>query len=241
MNEVKIDIIGRGNVGTHLAKALQGKASVNVVNPHAPEEARPEADILLISVSDNAISSVFEKIKDHSGIIAHTSGSTPMEALARENGSYGVLYPLQTFSRDIALDYDKIPFFIEGSDPKTEEILMNVAMLISQHAKIADSTYRKRLHLASVFACNFANHLWALAQGYLEAGGGDFEDIRPLIEETTRKIGKSSPFDCQTGPAARGDSKVLKMQMESLSNYPDMEAIYELMSRSIAEAHNVTI
>ena len=45
-----VAIIGRGNVGTHLARALSGKANVTVVNPHTLAELTGNENIILISV-----------------------------------------------------------------------------------------------------------------------------------------------------------------------------------------------
>ena len=119
----KVDIIGSGNVATHLLKAFSRKTDVNAVNPRTLEGLRPDADFTIISVSDNAIREVAAVLPPIQGILAHTSGSTPIDAVKRGNGRYGVFYPLQTFTKGVELNYSEIPFFIEGSDKKTTDIL----------------------------------------------------------------------------------------------------------------------
>ncbi len=48
---MKINIVGRGNVATHLSLALENKAEVIRVNPRSLEEYSLDADITLIAVS----------------------------------------------------------------------------------------------------------------------------------------------------------------------------------------------
>ncbi|MDE5790025.1 MAG: DUF2520 domain-containing protein [Muribaculaceae bacterium] len=237
MNDRKIiNIIGRGNVGFHLKKAFEGKADVIEVNPHTLGELNPEADLTLISVTDSAIQEVLARLPELKGAVAHTSGSTPIEIFKRSRDqNFGVFYPLQTFSRSKALDYAEIPFYIEASDPYTREKLFQYARLISENVRYADSSQRKRLHIAAVFACNFVNHLWALSDSYLKEGGLNFKDLIPLISETVDKIKVIPPSEAQTGPAVRGDLKMIENHILELGSKDKLINIYRLLSQSILE------
>lgn len=234
----KVDIIGSGNVATHLLKAFSSKTDVNAVNPRTLEGLRPDADFTIISVSDNAIREVAAVLPPIQGILAHTSGSTPIDAVKRENGRYGVFYPLQTFTKGVELNYSEIPFFIEGSDKKTADSLRHLAGIVSERVDTADSAKRKAMHIASVFACNFTNHLWAIAEKILKENGMDFETVRPLLEETLKKTGRLSPFDAQTGPAVRKDSNIIDSHLEALKSNSRLAEIYRLLSDSIIESHS---
>ena len=237
---LKIDIIGRGNVALHLVKAFEGKADTTIVNPRTIEGLRADSDIYLISVTDKAIPEVFSRIKDAEGIIAHTSGSTGISMLEREKGRYGVFYPLQTFSKASKPDYSTIPVFVEASDTTSKESLMEAARLFSGNVKEASSELRGKLHLASVFSCNFVNHLWAIADAYLKENGGDFRDLLPLIDETCRKIHSKTPAECQTGPAIRLDYPTIELQMQKLDSTPESQQIYEALTESIIQMHHKT-
>lgn len=232
---LKVDIIGQGNVAFHLAKALGDKADVESVNSHTLAEKRKDAHITLIAVADSAIEEVASRLGDVRGVVAHTSGSTSAEVLSKFD-EFGVFYPLQTFSRNISLDYDEIPFFTEGNSPQCEELLRRLALLISPTVRHADSGQRKAMHIAAVFACNFANHLWAIADSLLADNGMEFDLLRPLVKETLRKTELHSPAECQTGPAARGDLGIIREHEASLSTMPQIQQIYHLLSESIA--HN---
>ena len=235
---MKINIIGSGNVATHLEKALSGKAAITTVNPRTLSGIDQNADLTLISVTDTAIPSVLTSLtagnRSIKGVVAHTSGSTSINIFSQfpiEN--YGVFYPLQTFSKDKELCYAEIPFFIEGSNINAENVLKICAEMISRNVSFADSIKRKRLHIAAVLSCNFVNHLWALSDEYLKEANLDFLCLIPLIEETLNKVKKIPPLKAQTGPAVRKDEKIIKEHLTALEEYPDIKEIYALMSESI--------
>ena len=232
---MKIAIIGRGNVATHLIKALQPHYPVVPVNPRTLEDFPADADLALISVSDSAIISVAERLNGFKGIVAHTSGSTPMTVLAESVDDYGVFYPLQTFSKDVALDYAELPFFIEGGSERVSEVLRSVASSVSEKVYDDDSDKRRTLHIASVFACNYVNHMLAIADELLKEKSLDISVLRPLIAETIRKVDKVSPRQAQTGPAVRRDQVIIDSHLAMLADNPRLAEIYRLLALSIQE------
>ena len=229
----QIAIIGWGNVATHLATAFQDKAEIYMVDSRKPENFPAEIDTALICVKDDVIAEVASKISGKAKIVAHTSGSVDIKALEGSASHTGVLYPLQTFTKDIALDYSEIPFFIEGSDNYALEKLTGLASLISKKIKTCDSEKRRHLHLASVFACNFSNLLLIKANEILSQTGFEKEDILPLVRMTLKKFEESDPLLAQTGPAKRKDFKVMQRHLEMLEKDPDKQKIYEILSKSI--------
>lgn len=235
---MKIDIIGRGNVATHLYKALRNVSDVMIINPHEPNSGRSECNICIICVSDNVIENIASQLVDHNAIIVHTSGSIPMSVLARDNGSYGVFYPLQTFTKGSELNYTEIPFFIEASDSQTRDTLRKVASTISNRIYDADSEARKRLHLASVFACNYVNHMFYIADEILKKSSFDINVLLPLINQTIDKVTHISPYEAQTGPARRDDSKVIDNHIKMLSDKPKLANIYSSIADSIREVYS---
>ena len=236
----KIDIVGRGNVGSHLAKAFEGKHDVKVIDARTLEALRPDSELYLISVPDRAIREVAlhikEKLPENAPcIVAHTSGTTGMDVLEGMGVNHGVLYPLQTFSKDVPIeDYSHIPFLIEGDGEKTESTLTRIARSVSNTVLRMDSGKRRKLHVAAVFACNFTNHLWALADGYMEREGMDFTLLKPLIAETTRKMMElRHPGEGQTGPAVRRDEETMRKHETMLEKDQAMLELYRKLSESI--------
>lgn len=228
-----IAIVGRGNVATHLFKALEGKADIHMVNPHTLEGMPEHVDIAIISVKDDVVAEMAERIKGRAGIVAHTSGSCPLDCLKGSAPSTGVFYPMQTFTKGVDLDYSEIPFFIEGSDEKTEKKLMDLARLISGNVRKADSIGRRQLHLAAVFACNFTNRMMGIADEILKEHGMDYTVMLPLLKQTMEKLSSIPPGEAQTGPAVRGDMGVMQAHLKMLEDKPELRDIYKLISRNI--------
>ena len=55
----------------------------------------------------------------------------------------------------------------------------------------------------------------------------------PLVRETARKVESMSPLEAQTGPAVRGDRKVIEDHLELLHEYPELANLYRLISTDI--------
>ncbi len=218
-------------------------------------DIRTDADVYIFSVKDDALPSLIEQLSQHlnspSGvggashhpIFLHTAGSVPMSVFPsniqtppRGLGglSYGVLYPMQTFSKDRAVNFREIPCFIEASDNATLGIIKDMASKISDNVVECSSYKRKKLHLAAVFACNMTNHCYRLAEKVLEEEGIDFSLYQPLIQETANKVRELSPRKAQTGPMVRYDKTIMEAQI-ALINDERTRQIYRLMADSIHE------
>ena len=148
--------------------------------------------------------------------------------------NYGVLYPVQTFTMDRIISLENVPVCIEGNNPENNEILEYIGLSISGKVMKMDSDKRKILHLSAVFACNFSNHMYALAEKLLKENDMDFELLKPLILETANKIEYHSPVAGQTGPAVRGDTEIIQDHIGLLANSPELQKIYTFVSNSIA-------
>ena len=148
--------------------------------------------------------------------------------------SYGVLYPMQTFSKDRAVNFRDIPCFIEACDSKTLEIINSLASKVSEHVVEVSSDKRKKLHLAAVFACNMVNHCYRLAEKVLEEEDLDFSLYQPLIQETANKVKELSPRKAQTGPMVRYDRTIMDAQIALIPDERTRQ-IYRLMADSIHE------
>ena len=253
---MKIVIVGSGNVAGHLAKALHEHHQVvqiwslqyenalqlaNAVNAAAIsdlEQVDLNSDLCLIAVKDDAIPAVVQKLSRFKGIVAHTAGSVNVNVFENTFTNYGVFYPLQTFSKNKTVDFSTIPVCLEASNTQTLQVLNTIASGISQTVVEIDSEKRKILHLAAVFACNFTNHLYALAEQLLNDNHLDFALIEPLIKETAQKVENASPISVQTGPAVRHDEKTIKEHEQLLISHPQLLEIYKIISNSIKKTQS---
>lgn len=245
-----IAIVGSGNVAHHLYEALKGKTEVKQVNSRTLQGMPVEPDLILMCVSDDAIAEVAEKLRianinheQSQPILVHTAGSVSMDVLKDKSDKIGVFYPLQTFSKESDLDYSCIPVFIEGNTEEVKEKLREVAELITQDIRYADSATRQRLHLASVFACNFTNAMAIMAEDILKDTGLPFSTLLPLMHQTVKKLDHLEPKASQTGPAKRNDRQVIEHHLEMLEKHGEegvyagnyLKDIYALISDYIQE------
>lgn len=252
---MRIVIIGAGNVATNLAKSMRQKHEIIQIYSHSFANAQTladaigcknatndldaivsDADFYIISVKDDAISSVISSIPDNGALWVHTSGSKPIDLFDGLREHYGVFYPMQSFSKQIEVNFSEVPFFIEGNDSEATSIISDVARSMSHRVYPANSETRRRLHVAAVFSCNFANHLWALADDILSEADLPFDVMIPLIRTTVDKLEKLPPSESQTGPAMRRDFDVISKHLSMLTG--DKHKIYDTMSKSIISYHN---
>jgi predicted short-subunit dehydrogenase-like oxidoreductase (DUF2520 family) len=254
MGITSVSIIGSGNVATHLAKILRNTGFVirniysrnfnNATQLANEVEAAPVSnikdllpvDIVIICVSDSAIEQVCNQITLNQALIVHTSGSTSIDIL-RNHKNYGVFYPFQTFSKNTQIDFSKVPVFIEANTSDNEEKLTSVASKISSSVKKLTTENRLKLHLAAVFANNFANHMFSIAHDIITEANLPFEILNHLIHETTSKaISSGNPSEVQTGPAVRNNTNIMELHKEILANKPLYQKIYTFVSSSIIES-----
>lgn len=258
-NRPTVAIIGAGNVATHLAMALAKTADVvQIVSRHGhtarqlAEHIGPRcshsgniddltavADFYIIAAHDDAIAEIAESTPDYPGIWAHTSGSVSAEVFSGNKSSFGVFYPLQTFSRELEVDVRRVPFFIEGNSDESALALRALALRIADNVMNADSERRRLLHVAAVFACNFVNLMWMEADTLLRRDGLDIRFLMPLIETTLNKLHTLPPREAMTGPGRRGDIDVIHSHESMLSGRS--RDIYRLLSDTILETYHSPI
>ena len=192
---------------------------------------RHEADGL---VEDGAVNALRKAKKgEHERVFLHTAGSMPLSVFKGMAQHYGVLYPMQTFSKQREVDFSIIPCFVEANDEFAQKQIEGLAREISGRVYQLSSEDRKYLHLSAVFACNFANHCYAISQELLEEHGIPFDVMLPLINETAAKVHEMKPKNAQTGPAVRYDENVIGKQSKLLENHPHFKKVYDSMSKSI--------
>lgn len=233
---MRIVVIGTGRLASNLVPALQKVGhEVRVVNSRTLEGLPNEADAFVIAVKDDALESVARRVVRgrEEQVFFHTAGSMPLSVFKGIARHYGVFYPMQSFSKERQVDFADVPIFLEGCDDKAIQTAHAIAESISRKVYELTTAERRYLHLAAVFACNFANHCYALSAKVLEQHGLPFDVMLPLIDETARKVHTMHPVPAQTGPAIRWDENVMSAQKALLDNEPEMQKIYELMSNSI--------
>ncbi|MBR0259597.1 MAG: DUF2520 domain-containing protein [Prevotella sp.] len=233
---MRIVLIGTGRLGTNLAPALRDAGhEVTVVRGRALDDLPSEADAFIIAVKDDVLGDVIARATEgrENQLFLHTAGSMPMSVFEGRCRHYGVFYPMQTFSKETLVPFADIPLFLEADCEQTMATLQSLAESLSHSVYQLSSADRKYLHLAAVFACNFANHCMALSADVLAHIGIPFDVMMPLVDQTVRKLHSIPPAEAQTGPAVRYDENVIRRQHDLLADNPEMQRIYDLLTESI--------
>ncbi|MBC2840393.1 Rossmann-like and DUF2520 domain-containing protein [Robiginitalea sp. SC105] len=253
---IRVVLIGSGNLAYHLSRALAGAQGVALQQICARHPERldgfpssiprvgldapaMEADIILLAVSDRAIGEVAAGVKNRDALIVHCSGAQPLETLGN-SARQGVFYPLQTFTRGRALDFNEIPVLIEAGSDRDLKLLADLAGCLGMPSREADSQARLKLHLAAVFVNNFTNHMVYLGEQTCKEAGLDPAVLQPLLLETISKLGELPARDAQTGPARRGDQATLDKHRKLLKGHAGSE-IYEVITQSIQSTYETEL
>ena len=179
-------------------------------------------DFFMRRVNDAAISSIVNLIPRNQAW-AHTSGSIGLEDLSGDKK--GVFYPLQTFSLGRSIDFSKIYFCLESNSQEMLSEMDELASKLSSKRVEMNAEKRKSLHLAAVFACNFSNSLYEIAEELLAKDNLDFDMLRPLIVETALKVSELSPREAQTRLAQPEDREIIERQLHSLKKQPELQEL----------------
>ena len=250
---IKIVLIGAGNLAINLGLALH-EAGHEIVQVYsrtvrsAKEAAKllrtvstnklkklADADLYIVALKDSVLQDVIPALcegrKDK--LFVHTSGCLPMDIFKDYAYNYGVLYPLQTFSKEKRVDFSHIPCLVEGCNRWATNLLKALCRSISDDVRPITSEDRRYIHLAAVFCSNFSNLCYSMANEVLQQRHLRFNMLLPLIDETAAKVHVLPPRQAQTGPAVRFDENVMDMHLDLLDENTDFQEIYLKMSEQI--------
>jgi predicted short-subunit dehydrogenase-like oxidoreductase (DUF2520 family) len=247
--QLKIGIVGSGNVAFQLTKAL----ITGGIQPHLCFARNPISgnefsqtygiplvpsvhalnglDLIFACVSDDALEDLLPTLSELCPVVS-TSGTVDVLSLKHQH-ALGVFYPLQSFTKNKTEDFSKVPIFIEASSAVLNETLSEIAHKLSQTVVQMDATQRKKLHIAAVFINNFTNHLLDLMQDFSSENQLDFQWFAPLLDETIRKGLEGQAFMMQTGPAKRNDQATIQAHEAQLEE--PLLSIYRTMTTSIQQ------
>ncbi|MEG0518348.1 MAG: F420-dependent NADP oxidoreductase [Bacteroidales bacterium] len=257
-----ISFIGAGNVAFRLSIALQiaghtikcicnrniekAEQIVRAIRRHKGTAVAtsdftqiPASDIIIIAVSDSAISNVVKQLNNRNNtLIVHTSGASPLSLLKDAGLSrYGVFYPLMTLSRNKDLDSKMIPFLLEASGKAEEKLLIDLVGSLKAEYRICNSQKRLQMHTAAVFSTNFINYMLSLSY---DISYPDFTFLLPCAIETVRKAFLNTPSVSQTGPAIRADQATIEKHLQLLKekDFDKQYEVYQLLTKQIMEKYS---
>ena len=249
---ITVVLLGAGNVAFHLFKALKNAKNIEVIQWYNRSTQNiyqfqnetdicdnindlKDADLYIIAVSDDTIAKISKELPFENKLVVHTSGSVNVYDMDKKNRR-GVFYPLQTFSKDVEIDFKDVPICIEVLNKSDAPFLKSIAQSINSPFYKINTEQRQTLHLAAVFVNNFSNQLYRIAHEISDIKSIDFNILKPLISETANKVQHVSPYLAQTGPAIRNDKKTINRHLKALEKDIHKD-IYKLLTKSIKETH----
>ncbi|MGB5321139.1 Rossmann-like and DUF2520 domain-containing protein [Lutimonas sp.] len=247
---IKVVLLGSGNVAYHLALALKSAEQVELIQRYSRNgnndaffdatlpcsndlQDLKKADIYLLAIKDDNIGSFSKELQHLKGLVVHTSGSVPMKTL-HSGLRRGVVYPVQTFTINQAIEFKKVPLVIEAETKDDLQLLQTFAGSLSEQVFELNSNEREKLHVSAVFANNFSNYMFACADALCKEFNLPFDVLRPIILETGKKIQTMDPLEAQTGPARRNDQVIIEKHIGMLQG--EKKEIYTLLSNAITKA-----
>ncbi len=252
-----ITFVGAGNVAYHLVKgffnagytikqvysrqmdhAVNLAQLVNAEPIDQLEEIDEQVDVIMVAINDEALQNLRNEWQTKNNpLVGHTSGSVEASVLQNCSNQHGVFYPLQTFSKERALDLSRVPFCIQANNDENREALFRLGKAFGAKCYTVDDEARKNLHLAATMVNNFGNQLLTMAAEKLKDQDLPFDMLQALGEETVAKAFDLGPENAQTGPAKRGDWSVVNKHLQRINN-DEQKALYQLISEIIYNRYN---
>jgi predicted short-subunit dehydrogenase-like oxidoreductase (DUF2520 family) len=246
----RIGIIGTGKVGCALARLWnQTGYEITAIYNRTPEKAEmlvrhipsaqvvksptvvvEMADIILLTVSDDAISQIANKLSDFdcSGkIVVHTSGAASLDVLqglVNAGAIVGSLHPIFPFA-DVETAMRDLPsstFAIEASDDLVQQSLTELVESLKGQILLIPSGKKALYHAALAIASNYTVTLYAIAEAILvslEAERSVADNaLNVLVEATLKNILEQGIPQALTGPLTRADVGTIQAHLNAIDD-----------------------
>jgi len=257
-------IIGPGRLGTALglgaaqsgwpvaaigARDLARAASLaEAIGPGTragtPADAAKAAQLVLLTVSDEAIGPVCDELAAGSAfspgaVVAHCCGALGSEILAsarlRCRCAIGSMHPLQTFASVEAADRLSGAYFFCEGDEAALAALKEFVLCIGGNPVQVDADRKAAYHAGAVMACNYFTALIDAAAGLMRTAGVERQvalaALAPILRATLENVLAVGPEEALTGPIARGDADTVRLHLDAISKRGDIDAFYRAAGR----------
>lgn len=252
--KMKIGIVGSGNLATHFVtgfqecgfpvefihsrnkktgQALAKRSKIKFLTELPDASSNPF--LLFICTGDSAIKELFSQYENKGYFLIHSSGMLPL--LKNKKTLTGVFYPVQTFSKMLAVNWKEIPICVESKNIKLEKLLLQLGKKLSGKTMLLSSQKRAHLHLSAVFANNFVNAQYTMAMKLLKTQHIPFSLLQGLIMQTARNATQQDPSTVQTGPAKRQDMETIKAHHRLLKGNRKERKVYDLLTEWLLSAN----
>ena len=191
-----------------------------------PQEAAELADLILITVSDEAIAAVVRQVQWHQGqYVVHCSGASELSVLdhaASQGAETGGFHPLQIFA-DPSIALPRVAgssVAIEAEGPLELELNRLAAAVGYRVIKLPPGV-RGRYHAATNYAASFMLSLLREACDLWNGFGVSDQDalaaLLPLTRGTLDAATAKGLAGAMAGPISRGDASVVALHLRELN------------------------
>jgi predicted short-subunit dehydrogenase-like oxidoreductase (DUF2520 family) len=225
-------------VGSALARALRD-AGVDVEGPVGRGERPAGCDAIVLCVPDAEIATAAEVVTAAAPLVGHTSGATPLSALAHAGVPGFGLHPLQSFAHP-GVRFEGAGAAVAGTTPEALAFATALAERLGMRPFEIDDQGRAAYHAAASVASNFLVTLLAAAERIAAGAGLEPGDTRelllPLVRRTLDNVAALGPERALTGPVARGDEATVTAQREAVAEVaPELLALFDELVRHTRE------
>jgi predicted short-subunit dehydrogenase-like oxidoreductase (DUF2520 family) len=191
-------------------------------------ELREDAELVLLCVPDSAIAEVAASL-ERGPWVAHTSGATPLTALAPHERRFG-LHPLQTFTKRRGPEQlDGAYAAVVAETAEAKDIGMWLAEMLALRPFDLPDGARPLYHAGAAIASNYLVTLHRVASELFAAAGAPPAALEPLMRRTIE-----NGFEL-TGPIERGDWETVERHRAAIrSARPELEPLYEVLAEATA-------
>lgn len=263
----KITIIGAGSVGITISKRIaqlsdmdfeliyrsqnsyymaleDGISSENLTEIR---QAKFDGEFIIISVSDNDISSIVDTLSNEFGnklqgkIVFHTSGTLPKEVLSlllQHKVNIVAAHPFQTFADRNPNVLDGIAWGIDADKSTFEELSPIIRLLGSKPILLTEEAVKNKslYHISAVGASNFMALAIEFAKEMaVETGISPDEFLPPIMQTTLQNNIRqfNTDFPAISGPIVRGDTETIAKHLAELGDSTHLK-MYRNISRALA-------
>jgi predicted short-subunit dehydrogenase-like oxidoreductase (DUF2520 family) len=216
-----VNVIGAGRVGSAVKARLAERGI----------EERPDADVILLCVPDRAIATALRcQTPGVSQWVGHTSGATPLSALAPHERRFG-LHPLRSFTRARGPEQlDGAHAAITAETDEARAVGFELARLLGLEPFPLAEEDRALYHAGAAIASNYLVSLHRAATEIFREVGAPESGVRSLMQSVI-----DNGFEL-TGPIERGDWETVDLHLDALrKRKPELEPLYRTHAEATAE------
>ena len=239
----RITIIGKGKVGTSLARAIRaskGYELANHISARAKRFPKFQNEVVIIAAKDDKIAEIAKRLFPNENfwewplLVVHCAGSLAPEVLPKKPSvARMTLHPIQTFPKPDASLFKGISWMASSSDAEALQWAKQFTRSLGAKGLIAlPSESLPLYHAMTVFSSNFITLLVQSVEQISKELKQDPKQmkaaLRPLLESALQNALAKPAMEVLTGPIARNDVATISKHQQALAKlHPNLRKLYD--------------